>query len=121
VDLLTTPDAQLVRPWLSVVVPVYNEEAALVRFHERLGAVMCLLESEFRVEIVYINDGSVDDSMAQLEQLHAADARVVVDELSRNFGKEVALSAGFDLVQRILPSRDVPPSLVAVSESCQRI
>ena len=96
-DVLTPRDpGGQARPWLSVVVPVYNEEGGLARFHERLGAVMGRLESEFRAEILYVDDGSADNSMAQLEELHAADARVVVVELSRNFGKEVALSAGLD-------------------------
>jgi polyisoprenyl-phosphate glycosyltransferase len=79
---------------LSVVVPVYNEAAVLPEFHRRLGAVMESLSP--RVEIIYVDDGSRDGSGALLAKLHAEDARVAVIELSRNFGKEVAMTAGLD-------------------------
>lgn len=79
---------------LSVVVPVYNEEAVLVEFHRRLVATLDGLAADS--EIVYVNDGSRDGTMALLRQLHSGDARVTVIDLSRNFGKEVAMSAGLD-------------------------
>jgi len=95
-DVLTPLEPRPARQWLSVVVPVYNEEAGLAQFHARLGAVLDRLGADFGAEVVYVNDGSRDDSMARLVQLHAADARVQIVDLSRNFGKEVALSAGLD-------------------------
>jgi polyisoprenyl-phosphate glycosyltransferase len=79
---------------LSVVVPVYNENAVLCEFHRRLGAVMEALSP--RVEIIYVDDGSRDGSGELLAKLHAEDARVAVIELSRNFGKEIAMTAGLD-------------------------
>jgi polyisoprenyl-phosphate glycosyltransferase len=79
---------------LSVVVPVYNENAVLSEFHRRLGAVMESLSP--RVEIIYVDDGSRDGSGELLAKLHAEDARVAVIELSRNFGKEIAMTAGLD-------------------------
>lgn len=79
---------------LSVVVPVYSEEAVLPEFHRRLAAVLDGLPAD--AEIVYVNDGSRDGTMALLAALHAADPRVAVVDLSRNFGKEVAMSAGLD-------------------------
>jgi glycosyltransferase involved in cell wall biosynthesis len=79
---------------LSVVVPVYGEEAVLPEFHRRLAAVLDLLPVD--AEIVYVNDGSRDASMALLATLHETDPRVAVVDLSRNFGKEVAMSAGLD-------------------------
>ncbi len=79
---------------LSVVVPVYNEEAVLPEFHRRLGAVMAALSP--LVEIIYVNDGSHDGSAALLAQFNAEDARVAVIEFSRNFGKEIAMTAGLD-------------------------
>jgi glycosyltransferase involved in cell wall biosynthesis len=79
---------------LSVVVPVYNEAAVLPEFHRRLGAVMESLSP--RVEIIYVDDGSRDGSGELLAKLHAEDARVAVIELSRNFGKEIAMTAGLD-------------------------
>ena len=79
---------------LSVVVPVFDEEAVLPEFHRRLGIVLDSLAVP--AEIVYVNDGSRDASMALLTTLHDTDPRVAVVDLSRNFGKEVAMSAGLD-------------------------
>jgi glycosyltransferase involved in cell wall biosynthesis len=79
---------------VSVVVPVYNESEVLPELHRRLAAVLDALGRD--TEIVYVNDGSTDDSLALLAALHDADPRVAVVDLSRNFGKEIAMSAGLD-------------------------
>lgn len=79
-------------PTLSIVVPAYNEEAVLEPFHKRLAAVLDGLD--LSAEIVFVDDGSRDRSRAVLERLQARDPRIGVVELSRNFGKEVALTAG---------------------------
>ena len=82
------------RASISVVVPVYDEESVLPEFHRRLAAVLDAVPHQ--AEIIYVNDGSQDGTMAVLTTLHDADARVAVVDLSRNFGKEVAMSAGLD-------------------------
>lgn len=79
---------------LSVIVPVLDEEAVLPEFHRRLARVLDGVAAD--AEIVYVNDGSRDGTMALLARLNAEDPRVAVIDLSRNFGKEVALSAGLD-------------------------
>ena len=79
---------------LSVVVPVFNEEAVLPEFHRRLAAVLDSLQAP--AEILYVNDGSRDGTLALLASLNEKDPRVAVVDLSRNFGKEVAMSAGLD-------------------------
>lgn len=79
---------------LSVVVPVFNEEAVLPEFHRRLAAVLDTLGAP--VEVIYVNDGSSDRSAQVIEALHESDGRVALLELSRNFGKEIAMSAGLD-------------------------
>lgn len=79
---------------LSVVVPAYNEAEVLPAFHERLAAVLAGLRIE--AEIVYVNDGSTDRTLETMNTLRATDPRVAIVDLSRNFGKEVALSAGLD-------------------------
>jgi glycosyltransferase involved in cell wall biosynthesis len=79
---------------LSVVVPVFNEQEVLPEFHRRLAAVLDALPVQ--AEIVYVNDGSRDGTMALLSGLHRTDPRVAVVDLSRNFGKEIAMSAGLD-------------------------
>ena len=82
---------------LAVVVPVFDEEPVLPEFHRRLAAALDGLPAD--AEIIYVNDGSRDGSMRVLAGLHRDDARVAVVELSRNFGKEVAMSAGLDHAQ----------------------
>jgi glycosyltransferase involved in cell wall biosynthesis len=77
---------------LSVVVPAYNEEAVLPEFHKQMCAVLSSLNIEW--EIVYIDDGSVDSTLEIM--MGFDEPQVAVIELSRNFGKEVAMTAGFD-------------------------
>jgi dolichol-phosphate mannosyltransferase len=78
---------------LSVVVPVLNESAGLRAFHQALTeAVRAAVKESY--EILYCDDGSDDDTPAIVRSLRAADSRVKLVRLSRNFGKENALSAG---------------------------
>jgi glycosyltransferase involved in cell wall biosynthesis len=79
---------------LSVVVPAYNEQDVLPEFHRRLSAVLDGIDGT--AEVVYVNDGSHDGTLDLMQGLRAADARVSVVDLSRNFGKEIALTAGLD-------------------------
>ncbi|MGE5172138.1 MAG: glycosyltransferase family 2 protein [Rudaea sp.] len=79
---------------LSIVVPVFDEEAVLPEFHRRLAAVLDALR--VRAEVLYVSDGSSDNTVPLVESLRGADARVALLELSRNFGKEIAMSAGLD-------------------------
>ncbi len=79
---------------LSVVVPAYNEEDVLPEFHRRITAVLNGISG--RSEVVYVNDGSRDRTVEVIEGLRANDARVTLVDLSRNFGKEIALTAGLD-------------------------
>jgi glycosyltransferase involved in cell wall biosynthesis len=81
-------------PLISVIVPVYNEEAVIGALHTRLLAVLAGLP--MRSEIVYVNDGSTDSTLAALEQLDPMDSEIRILDLSRNFGKEIAMTAGFD-------------------------
>jgi glycosyltransferase involved in cell wall biosynthesis len=82
------------RPVLSIVAPAFNEQDGVERFHARLGSVLRTLGCP--AEIVYVNDGSTDDTQARLEKLRIGDPRVGIVELSRNFGKEAAMTAGLD-------------------------
>ncbi len=78
----------------SVVVPVHNEEESIRVLYERLTARLTGLEITY--EIVFIDDGSSDRSLEILQGLHAEDLRVKYVALSRNFGHQVAVSAGLD-------------------------
>jgi glycosyltransferase involved in cell wall biosynthesis len=73
---------------------LFDEEKVLPEFHRRLGRVLDGIAAD--AEILYVNDGSRDGTLAVLEQLRAADPRVAMINLSRNFGKEIALTAGLD-------------------------
>jgi glycosyltransferase involved in cell wall biosynthesis len=79
---------------LSVVVPVYNEREMLPRFHSRMLSVLDALDMS--ADLLYVDDGSNDGSSEWLDAEQATDARIAVLRLSRNFGKEAAMSAGFD-------------------------
>jgi len=103
---------------LSIIVPAYNEEEVLPIFHRRLVAALAnLKELEGRWEVVYVNDGSKDGTLRILKELQLTDAAIGVAALSRNFGKEAAMSAGLKLARGdavILIDADLqdPPELI---------
>jgi glycosyltransferase involved in cell wall biosynthesis len=76
---------------ISVVVPVFNEEAVLVELHARVESAL----AEIPHEVVYVDDGSTDGSWEVLKSLAAGDARVRLVRLRKNFGQTPALAAGF--------------------------
>ncbi|MDQ7015687.1 MAG: glycosyltransferase family 2 protein [Gammaproteobacteria bacterium] len=80
-------------PQLSVVVPAYNEEEVISEFHQRLSAVLDQIPNS---EIIYVNDGSNDGTLELLTGFRDADQRIAIVDLSRNFGKELATTAGLD-------------------------
>jgi polyisoprenyl-phosphate glycosyltransferase len=94
--LVLSPTSQP-RASLSIVVPVFNEEEVLAEFHRRLATVLDGLGMP--AEIVYVNDGSTDGSLGLMHELCAKDPRVSIVDLSRNFGKEIAMTAGIDLAR----------------------
>jgi dolichol-phosphate mannosyltransferase len=100
---------------LDIVVPIYNEESGLARFHGRLAGALAAVSA--KVTFYYVNDGSTDASEAVLQEIAANDHRVVVINLSRNFGHQAALSAGLDasraeVVVTIDGDGQHPPDLV---------
>lgn len=102
---------------ISVVVPCYNEGAVLPHLHGCLLAVLTSLASA-DFEIIYVDDGSHDDTPEQLYQMSLSDQRLKVLRLSRNFGQEAAISAGLieaagDAVVIIDADLQDPPELIA--------
>jgi len=79
---------------LAVVVPAFNESEGLRQFHARLAAVFDQLD--LTSTVLYVDDGSRDDTWSVMQALQVDDARVATLKLSRNFGKELALTAGLD-------------------------
>jgi polyisoprenyl-phosphate glycosyltransferase len=105
-------------PLISLVVPFYNECAAVDAFFAHIVPVLEAIKS-IRFEIVCINDGSSDGTLEKLVAASARDARVRVVDLTRNFGKEAALTAGLDEASgdAVIPmDADLqdPPSLIPV-------
>ena len=82
-------------PDLSLVLPVYNEEAGLVELHRRVTEV--LRSRAWRYEIIFVNDGSRDGSWARILELSNRDRCVCGVNLSRNFGHQIAITAGIEL------------------------
>ena len=80
---------------VSVIVPAYNEEASLLHLYEALKKLMESLP-DYDWEILFINDGSKDKTLSIIESLYDTDKRIAYVDLSRNFGKEKAMLAGFD-------------------------
>lgn len=107
----------LSRPLVSIVCPFYNEGAGVDLFAAALNSVF-LANDSFDFEVVCVDDGSRDDTLTRLVALSSKDSRWRVIELSRNFGKEAALTAGLDYARgdAVIPmDADLqdPPELVS--------
>ncbi|MFA6123309.1 glycosyltransferase family 2 protein [Sphingomonas sp.] len=106
----------MTRPALSVVIPCYNEAACLGQLYARVtAAARAAVGDDY--EILFINDGSRDDSWGEMQRLAANDPRLVVINLSRNHGHQLALTAGLDLcsgAQILIIDADLqdPPELL---------
>ena len=79
---------------ISIIIPCHNESGNIATLYDRVCAVMD--QSGESWEMICVNDGSSDDTLIQLIALHHQDERVLIIDLSRNFGKEAALTAGLD-------------------------
>lgn len=79
---------------ISIITPLYNEEESLKELYDRLAAAALQLPDP--IEVIFVNDGSVDGSAEVLDRLVEQDDRVVAIHLRRNFGQTAALMAGFD-------------------------
>lgn len=80
---------------ITVIVPCYNEEEALHYYYEEMSRVMALM-NQYDFELLFINDGSKDNTLQVIKQLADNDERVRYVSFSRNFGKEAAMYAGFE-------------------------
>jgi polyisoprenyl-phosphate glycosyltransferase len=85
------------KPTYSVVVPVFNEAESLAEMHRRLAAVMASLGKPW--EIIFVNDGSSDQTAEMLRNIQARDEHVRTVEFVRNFGHQIAVTAGMDIAQ----------------------
>jgi dolichol-phosphate mannosyltransferase len=104
-------------PLLSIVCPAYEEEDVLPQFHAELCGVLDRLNGADKIEIIYVDDGSRDGTLALLRRLAQQDERVRYLSLSRNFGHQAALTAGLehargDAVITLDSDLQHPPSLI---------
>lgn len=81
---------------ITICIPMYNEEENLRMLYEKLGLLSDDYIGTYEFEFLFVNDGSIDESLSIVKQLSTEDARVKCVDLSRNFGKEIAMMAGFD-------------------------
>jgi len=103
------------RQSLSLVVPVYNEEEVISEFYKRSIIVLESLAMDY--EILFINDGSKDKTLEKLKELRDGNNNIAIIDLSRNFGKEVAMTSGLDYAKgdaAIIIDSDLqdPPELI---------
>ena len=104
------------RSLLSIIVPVFNEQEVLREFYSRLSAALVSAEVD-EVEILFVNDGSADGTLSILREMSQTDPRVQVIDLSRNFGKEAAMTAGLEFASgdaAVIIDADLqdPPELI---------
>lgn len=102
--------------YVSVVVPVYNEEESILECYQRLSDVLVTIGIEY--ELIFVNDGSTDQSIIILNSIASRDMHVTLIDLSRNFGKEIAVTAGLDVANgaaTVVIDADLqdPPELIS--------
>ena len=93
------PDNLTAHPDISVVIPVYNEEKNMPLLFERLRSVLDQMQVTY--ELIFVNDGSTDNTLPLLKSMAGANKSVNYISLSRNFGHQVAVSAGLDMATGI--------------------
>ena len=101
---------------ISIIIPAYNEEESLPYLYERLNKLMDEINN-YEFEVLFINDGSKDKTLDLIKEMRSKDERVNFVDLSRNFGKEIAMIAGLDYAKGdavIFMDADLqdPPELV---------
>ena len=106
------------KPELSVVVPLFNEEGNVAELVRRIHGILAALPGRPTFEMCFVNDGSSDGTLARLEQIAQTYHGVVIVNLSRNFGHQIAATAGLDVASGdavVLMDGDLqdPPELIA--------
>ena len=101
---------------VTIMVPAYNEEKVIEQFYNRVFDIMNKIK-KYNFELLFINDGSTDKTLDIIKALREKDKSITYVDLSRNFGKEIAMSAGFDYVRGdsvIIMDADLqdPPELI---------
>ncbi len=95
---VTAPSQKKRKRMVSIVVPVFNEEEGISAFYQRIRALVNELP-QYEMEILFVDDGSTDNSYPSLVQLAETDPVTKVIKLSRNFGHQTAITAGIDIAK----------------------
>jgi glycosyltransferase involved in cell wall biosynthesis len=91
---IVTPRNQKKPSLLTIVVPAFNENEVIIEFYDRLSKAMLKIEQNF--EVIFVNDGSKDQTLLTMKKLQDLHGEITIVDLSRNFGKEIATTAGID-------------------------
>ena len=110
-------DIESVKKVVTILIPCYNEEKCIPLLYTRLSTIMSS-HQQYDWELLFVNDGSNDNTLALIEELSQGDKRVAYIDLSRNFGKENAMLAGFDYASgdcMIIMDADLqdPPEIIS--------
>lgn len=102
---------------ISIIVPVYMNEGSLLKLHSQLSEVISKINKKYSAEMVFVNDGSTDNSLKILMDLRKKDKRIKIIDFPRNFGQSAAIYAGFENTESnlaIVTSADLqdPPQLI---------
>ncbi|NOU92971.1 glycosyltransferase [Paenibacillus sp. LMG 31456] len=102
---------------ISIVIPCYNEEAVIIETYKRLTSVMACTEKRYNYELIFANDGSKDMTLKLLKEISRNDSHVKIINFSRNFGHQIAVTAGIDSAKGdavVLIDADLqdPPELI---------
>lgn len=81
---------------ITILTPMYNEQENIHQFYKQINEVIKGLMDTYQFEFLFINDGSSDNSLLEVKNLSKEDTRVNYVDLSRNYGKEIAMLAGMD-------------------------
>ena len=81
---------------ISFIFPFYNEEKTIDKLYEELYTILSEVEIKYAIEVICINDGSKDSTIEKLINLHERDSRFKILNFSRNFGHQMAITAGLD-------------------------
>lgn len=84
---------------ITILTPMYNEQENISQFHHQVSTAISSLTAKYQFEFLFINDGSIDNSLDQVKIIQKKDTRVKYLDLSRNYGKEIAMLAGMDYAQ----------------------
>jgi dolichol-phosphate mannosyltransferase len=94
---IVQPSGPMVPRAVSLIIPIFNEELGISELEKRVSAV--LGDEKFEFEIIVIDDGSDDSTLEELQKWRENDSRLMIVELSRNWGHQAAINAGLDLAQ----------------------